>query len=367
MASALKIELSSQYDTLSMCQVNRSRAQGSVRYWKSTGARCVMKSLNLIKSALSVSLLGVIVACSSNANDPLSDQVVVVMTDAPNDGPLIVTTEEQMATDSAAAIDMLNGTDFAPPGDPAATMLAADTGDLVPAVFASETDVDMVYAQAGAMLISSFNEAIALPADIAVNFIDCGTANAFYAPPGFNVETNSMVIAPGGGIFMCHELTAVFDQFFGNQDQAFAASVFVLMHEVGHALVNQLNLPLLGIEESYVDGVAAVLVGESGLAEASVLAGFFFGEQSDNPFFDSHRAGPQRLGDLACWGIGANTDFLQNPFIASIAEQLIAGGRDCVGEYAQQVSALQSILGTYIRGGLTNVFATPALPQNSAF
>ena len=289
------------------------------------------------------------------------------MTDAPNDGPLIVTTDDQMATDSAAAMDMLNGTDFAPPGDPAGTMLAVDTGDLVPAVFASQTDVDMVYAQAGATLIRTFNEAIALPANIAVNFIDCGTANAFYAPPGFNVETDTLIIAPGGGIFMCHELIAVFDQFFRNQDQAFAASVFVLMHEVGHALVNQLNLPVLGIEESYVDGVAAVLVGESGLAEASVLAGFFFGEQSQTPFFDSHRAGPQRLGDLACWGIGANPEFLQDPFIANIAEQLISGGRDCVGEYARQVSALQSILGPYIRGGLTNVLDTPGLPQNSAF
>ena len=323
-----------------------------------------MKSLTVIKAALSVSLLGLVAACGSgNGDDPLAEQVVVVMTDTPNDGPLIVSTGGQMAADTAAE-DMLNSTDFAPPGDASATMQAEDAGDLVPVVFDSDTDVDLIYAQAGEALINSFNDAIALPTDIAVNFIDCGTANAFYAPPGFNVDTGTELLAAGGAIFMCHELTASFDQFFRNTDQAFAASVFVLMHEVGHALVNQLNLPVLGIEESYVDGIAAVLVGESGLAEASVLAGFFFGEQSQTPFFDSHRAGPQRLGDLACWGIGANNEFLQDPFIANVAQQLIAGGRDCVGEYAQQVTALQSILGPYIRGGLTDVLDTDTLPQN---
>ena len=143
-----------------------------------------------------------------------------------------------------------------------------------------------------------------------------------------------------------------------NNEQAFLTSTFVLMHELGHALVEVLALPVLGIEESYVDGIAAVLLGESGLSEGSVLAGWFFGSQPGTAFFDSHRAGPQRLGDLACWGVGADVSLLADPLTNSIASQLFVGGRDCVREYQQQVSGFSVVLGPSIRGGL-NLLADP--------
>ena len=128
------------------------------------------------------------------------------------------------------------------------------------------------------------------------------------------------------------------------------------MHEIGHALVSQLRLPVLGIEESYVDGMAAVFVGEAGLPQGSVLAGWFFGSQPNTPFFDTHRAGPQRLGDLACWGIGADSTLLDDPTVGSISIQLMNGGRDCVAEYQQQRSGFEAVLAPYIRGDLTEIF-----------
>lgn len=325
-----------------------------------------MKSQSLFKIVVPLSLLTIISACSSSGDDnsSQSEELLVVATEAPNDDLLVVSTGNEQLTIDGAAQDMLNSSDFEPPGDASGVMQAQDRGDFLPTVFDTETDVELVYALAGAALVESFNEAIALPADIAVNFIDCDTANAFYAPPGFNVDPDDVLFASGGAIFMCHELTALLGQSFEDTDRAFAASVFVLMHEIGHALVNQLQLPVLGIEESYVDGVAAVLVGESGLAEASVFAGFFFGQQTQTPFFDSHRAGPQRLGDLACWGVGADSDLLQDSFISLISQQLVDGGRDCVGEYTQQVSALQTVLGPYIRGGLTDTLDSSFLPQS---
>ena len=67
-------------------------------------------------------------------------------------------------------------------------------------------------------------------------------------------------------------------------------------------------------------------MGEAGLAEGVVLAGWFFFSQPESPFFDTHRAGPQRLGDLACWGVGADPSLLDDPMINSIAQQLISSG-----------------------------------------
>ena len=194
-----------------------------------------------------------------------------------------------------------------------------------------------------------------LPVDVLVSFADCGTANAFFAS-AFGDRLAEVVI--------CHELTQLFSQFYGNNEQAFLASTFVLMHEMGHAFIDILDLPVLGIEESYVDGVAAVLLGESGLAEGSVLAGWFFGGQTNTPFFDSHRAGPQRLGDLACWGVGADPALQQDPLTSQIAAQLIQTGRNCQAEYNQQLFGLNAVLAPNILGGGFNILT---IPTNSTF
>lgn len=242
-----------------------------------------------------------------------------------------------------------------PIGDADDSVDADLTGLLLPAIFDTQTDIDLAYAQSGAALVQQLNESLLLPQDINVVFADCGVANAFFVPASIGSQ---QVVA--GEIIMCHELTAVFASFFGNREQAFLASTFVLMHELGHALVDVLSLPVLGIEESYVDGIAAVLLGESGLSEGSVLAGWFFGSQRGTPFFDTHRAGPQRLGDLACWGVGADTSLQADPVVGNLAQQLIESGRDCTREYQQQVQGLSVVIGPNIRGGL-NVLMDSAL------
>lgn len=235
-----------------------------------------------------------------------------------------------------------------------------DSGDFLPVLFETQTTLDLEYASAGVEIVERLNESFILPADIDVVFADCGVANAFYVPAiSFNAgftQPDGMVISEGGAIFMCHELTELFSNFYADKDQSVSTSIFVLMHEIGHALVSQLQLPVLGIEESYVDGMAAVFVGEAGLPQGSVLAGWFFGSQPNTPFFDTHRAGPQRLGDLACWGIGADSTLLDDPTVGSISIQLMSGGRDCVAEYQQQRNGFEAVLAPYIRGDLTEIF-----------
>jgi hypothetical protein len=236
----------------------------------------------------------------------------------------------------------------------------ANSGDFLPVLFETETGLDLEYARDGMNLIDQLSASIILPNDIDVIFADCGTANAFFVPFGFSTVTitqqQDLPQSAGGSIFMCHELTQLFSDFYTDKDQAVSASIFVLMHEVGHALVNQLRLPVLGIEESYVDGMSAVFLGEAGLSEGTVLAGWFFGSQPDTPFFDSHRAGPQRLGDLACWGVGADVSLIEKPVVNNITQQLITGGRNCPAEYTQQLDALNTILAPYLTGSLTTIF-----------
>ena len=306
-------------------------------------------------------------ACGGSSSDNFDSEVDDEIVVASEEGIIV---EAGQVLDVAAAAEivepditaetdgmqMLAASGFESIGDEDDIFLVDDTGDLLPMIFDSSTNVDPAFALSGAGLVERLNDSLALPADINVRFADCGEANAFFAPPIGN--EGFAEVAEGGAIFICHELTDLFSGFFADTEQAFAASTFVIMHELGHALVNQLNLPVLGIEESYVDGVAAVLLGESGMAEGAVLAGWFFASQGQAPFFDTHRAGPQRLGDLACWGIGAEPELLEDPGIASIAEQLILTGRRCTVEYNQQLSGLENVLGGHIRGGLTDLIAT---------
>jgi len=88
----------------------------------------------------------------------------------------------------------------------------------------------------------------------------------------------------------------------------------------------------------------------------SVRQAYQSGSQPNTPFFDSHRAGPQRLGDLACWAVGADQSLTEKPVVNSIAQQLIEGGRNCTAEYAQQRDALATVLGPHLRGSLSDIF-----------
>jgi len=284
--------------------------------------------------AAAVFSLAVVSACSSGSSDNDSDSAV------------------GSTPDTLSPVDN-NGL-------PITTAEDADNGDLIPLLMPTQTELDLSYAETGVELIRQANDALILPNDIDVVFADCGVANAFYVPPGAFLSDiitgEDLPESAGGAVVLCHELSQLFFDFYADKDQAVGASNFVIMHELGHALVNQLRLPVLGIEESYVDGMAAVFLGESGKSEGSVLAGWFFGSQTDTPFFDSHRAGPQRLGDLACWGVGGEPGLAEDELIGSIATQLFVGGRNCAGEYIQQRDALNIVLGPHLRSDVMDIF-----------
>lgn len=306
----------------------------------------------LLSGVIAVAIL--VSSCGGSGDSDNNNVVETVETGDTFTPPPEVNVSSEVAVDPQQA-DMLDAMAITPIGNLDIADSTDLVGQLIPAIFETSTEVSLRFAQSGAALVEQINDSLWLPEDIDVLFADCGTANAFFIPANITpVSADQSDLAPdnGGDIVMCHELTDLFMTFFGNEEQAFLASTFVLMHELGHALVSVLSLPVLGIEESYVDGIAAVLLGESGLSEGSLLAGWFFGSQGGTPFFDSHRAGPQRFGDLACWAVGADSSLLTDTFTNSLADMLGQGGRACGFEYQQQVSGFSAVLGPNIRGGL---------------
>ena len=107
-------------------------------------------------------------------------------------------------------------------------------------------------------VVTALNNQLLLPRNIDVIFQECDTINAFYDPDA-------------GAITMCYEIVDWLVENFAlveeDPEVAFArgldAAVFILNHEVGHALIHQLQLPTTGKEEDAVDDLATIIVMES--------------------------------------------------------------------------------------------------------
>ena len=100
---------------------------------------------------------------------------------------------------------------------------------------------------------------------------------------------------------------------------ALGNAVFTLYHEVGHALISELELPVLGREEDAVDQFAAFLLtpdADNKEQDVSILAdamaGWFLSsaqtELADIAWWDEHGPDQQRAWQIACLLYGSNPD-----------------------------------------------------------
>jgi len=217
------------------------------------------------------------------------------------------------------------------------------------------------------LLENKLNSTFALPDnDIDVVFQDCGQVNAFYNPSTYQVT-------------MCWDLFFSLAEFLyvnsielteaqASEGAALSFLGFVFFHELGHALIDQYDLPIVGKEEDSADNMSIVFwidlsePKESQLAAAwaFIHAGLFF---ANGPVIwtDSHTTGPQRLNDLVCMAVGAVPDLMDDPAIdytffvadqeitvSNIIQDLIQSGRHCPNEYADKVAAVKTLLSDYL-------------------
>jgi Putative metallopeptidase len=127
---------------------------------------------------------------------------------------------------------------------------------------------------------------------------------------------------------------------------------FVLFHEVGHALVDQWDLPVVGREEDAVDAFSTIFMtefvneGEFALAGADFfyyLAGTHQLDEVD--FADEHSFDKQRAYSIACWVYGSN------PTRYGFLRQFLPVSRRvrCPDEYRKLKKAWFSFLRPHVR------------------
>jgi len=118
---------------------------------------------------------------------------------------------------------------------------------------------------------------------------------------------------------------------------------FSLFHELGHALVTEMGLPVLGREEDAADSYASVTMLQMGtICSERVLIqsawGWFLSDQRDReqgvklPFYGEHALNQQRAYNIICLMVGSDPDKFTD--LADKSEMPEDRQQTCAGDYS---------------------------------
>src|SRR5262245_15755078 len=171
--------------------------------------------------------------------------------------------------------------------------------------------------------------------------VDCGRANAYYDP-----HTRTVTL--------CHELVATIANAFEDRSYLRHLYLYVALHELGHALIDVLDLPVVGREEDAADQFAAlffinVAERDLGLVMGVVMAAQFFrrADADQAVFWDNHSFGEARYYALLCLIYGGA------PSARDAIGRVLPPARaaQCPDEYRQVRRGWNRLLQTHRRGG----------------
>jgi hypothetical protein len=119
--------------------------------------------------------------------------------------------------------------------------------------------------------------------------------------------------------------------------------LFVLLHEVGHVLITEMGLPVLGREEDAADSFAVITMlrlnnefSDKVLSEAA--RGWFYSDRRDQAekapvlFYDAHSLDRQRAYQIVCYMVGLDAErYAQLADEAGLPEDR---RNSCIGDYS---------------------------------
>lgn len=195
---------------------------------------------------------------------------------------------------------------------------------------------------------NELNDILILPQDIEIVLGECGETNAFYNP-----ENRQIVMC----YELIEELSSSFSDVAESEEELGSAiihsTLFIFYHEMGHALVDVLDIPITGKEEDAVDQLSSLILIEAGEeGESAVLDGaswfFLRGEESkitELALADEHALDKQRFYNLVCWVYG------KDPTKNTHLIRYISGGRAerCPQKYSQIFNSWERLTEPYTK------------------
>lgn len=167
-----------------------------------------------------------------------------------------------------------------------------------------------------------------------------------------------------GVIVMPYEFIVQNDEIFAaagysetveeQQEALLLLTEYVLHHEVGHALIDVLDLPVLGKEEDAVDGFAALIATHLDLDEVALTAAASFdilSQMSEEfvmaEFWDSHSLNEQRMFTIVCLIYGSDPE--EHAELLDAVGMPAEEGPRCQQDYVQTARSWSRVLGEYLR------------------
>lgn len=200
---------------------------------------------------------------------------------------------------------------------------------------------------------SLINDTVVLPNDTPVVFTsdDPGGTGPHYDPQAKQINFPYGFVNFIAGTFKQNEPDITDEDLARATDNAVD---WILLHEMGHALVDQLDIPVLAKEEDSADNIATVLLSLGGREGGDIaLSGaqlFAYLQQdpsqlTDSAFWDEHSLDLQRANQTACLVYGSD------PKAFADLEQIIPPERldRCPNEWQQISTGVEQVLSPYLK------------------
>ena len=194
------------------------------------------------------------------------------------------------------------------------------------------------------------NQSLNLPTDIGMRFAQCGENNAYYVPDDREIQ-------------ICIEMFDGERENFANyydseediEDAVNGSFLFTVFHEVGHALIDVLEIPFTGREEDAADSLAAWWLIDGDDGEESAISGAlsFYTDPSEaaeieeSDFEDEHSLSQQRYYTLTCLVYGSDTEQYAN----LLEEEWLTETRaeQCPAEFERLTSTWYTLLDAHLK------------------
>lgn len=201
-------------------------------------------------------------------------------------------------------------------------------------------------------LAARFTETYKLPVDLPIRFTELGEENAYFDP-----NTNEITVG--------YELIDTYSQIFeidkkdpnAYQQELVDAGYFTVCHEIGHALVALLDLPITGSEEDAVDEFAtlALLKMDDEQAESALISGIeqfsvdaaAYEDIEELSFSDEHSMDKQRFYDVLSLVYGSDPEYHSDLLSEDYLPEEMA--EDSQVEYERKSAVWDRLLAPHLR------------------
>lgn len=201
-------------------------------------------------------------------------------------------------------------------------------------------------------IVDSYNEQYRLPFSVNILFQKINTPNAYYDPNEkriyFGLEMVELIYNSLSKTYQGQELL----------DATTDAVVYLLFHEVGHAMIDIYHIPVTGKEEAAADNFATYLfsTGDDRVERIALNgAQIFFNLSANNDYIseiemaDEHLLDAQRAYTIMSLLYGKDQRQYQYLITSGILPKDFRGQEMCVYEYRQLINSWSRILRPWLK------------------